>query len=137
VIETLIILFLLWAVIKIIEFVLNPDRFLSWLYRGHFSTLRTKITDVELRLSALQELGFSVEMDAQVRGGINSRRADVVAVLEGNCDLGWIINANNTDGTFNMIVDILGVSRHYNQTILINSIFDKYHELKAVKDALP
>jgi hypothetical protein len=136
VIETLIILFLLWAVIKIIEFVLNPDRFLSWWYRGHFSTLRTKITDVEVLVSALQELDFSVEMDAQVRGGTKARRADVVAVLEGDCDLGWIINANNTDGTFNLIVDILGVSRYYNQTTLINSIFDKYHELKAVKDAL-
>jgi Protein of unknown function (DUF1257) len=136
VIEALIILLLLWAAIKIIEFVLNPDRFLLWWYRGHFSTLRTKMTDVEVLVSALQDLGFSVEMDAQVRGGNKPKRADVVAVLEGDCDIGWIINANNTDGTFNLIIDVLGISRYYNQTILINSIFDKYQELKARRDAL-
>jgi Protein of unknown function (DUF1257) len=137
VIETLIILFLLWAAIKIIELVLNPDKFLSWWYRGHFSTLKTKMTDVEVLVSALQELGFSVEMDAQMRGGNKPRRADVVAVLEGDCDLGWIIDTNNTDGTFNLVVDILGVSRYYNQAILINSIFDKYQEIEAGRDALP
>ncbi len=136
-IEALIVLLLLWAAIKIIELVLNPDKFFSWWYRGHFSTSRTKMTDVEVLVSALQELGFSVERDSQVRGGNKPKRADVVAVLDGNCDLGWIVNANNNDGTFNLIVDILGVSRYYNQTILINSIFDKYQELKARIDALP
>jgi Protein of unknown function (DUF1257) len=137
VIEVLIILLLLWATIKIIEFVLNPDRFLSWHYQGHFSKLRTKITDVEVLISALEELGFSVETDAEVRGGSKPRRASVVAVLEGNCDLGFIENSNNIDGTFDLIVDLWGLSKLYKPNITIHSIFDKYHELKAIKDVLP
>jgi hypothetical protein len=35
---------------------------------GHFSTLRTKITDVELLKKSLRDLGISVRTDADVRG---------------------------------------------------------------------
>jgi Protein of unknown function (DUF1257) len=136
VIETLIILLLLWATIKIIEFVLNPDKFLSWHYQGHFSQLRTQITDVEVLINTLQELGFSVETDAEVRGGSKPRRANVVAVLEGNCDIGFIENTNNNDETFYLIADLWGLSKRYKPAIIIHSIFDKYHELEAIKDAL-
>jgi hypothetical protein len=134
--EALIILFLLWVAIKIIELVLDPNKFLSWHYQGHFSKLRTKVTDIDVLISALQELGFSVETDAEVRGGSKPRRADVVAVLEGNCDIGFVVNTNNTDGTFDLIADLWGLSKCYKPNIIIYSIFDKYQELKAIKDAL-
>ncbi len=133
-VETLIILFLLWAVLKLIEFCQNPR--LKGSFDDPFSnTLRTKITDIEVLISALQELGFSVETDAEVRGSSKSRRADVVAVLDGDCDLGFIENTNNADGTLDLIVDIWCVSKCYKPNIIIYSIFDKYHELKAIKDA--
>ena len=57
--------------------------------RGHFNTIRTKVTDIEILVDALQELGLSVERNTEIRGSYNSRlRADLVAVLDGDCDIG-------------------------------------------------
>lgn len=50
-------------------------------------------------------------------------RADIVAVLEGNQDIGWSRNAN---GYFDMIADLPGVAKKHNQTELISSLNQKY-----------
>ncbi|MEO0648110.1 MAG: DUF1257 domain-containing protein, partial [Cyanobacteria bacterium J06650_10] len=57
---------------------------------SHFSTLRTKITDAEILKSSLNDLGVNVKTEANIRGynGQNVR-ADIVAVLEGDYDIGW------------------------------------------------
>ncbi len=91
---------------------------------SHFSTLRTKITDAEILKSSLNDLGVSVKTEANIRGynGQNVR-ADIVAVLEGDYDIGW---SRNTDGSFDLIADLWGVAKKHNQTELINSINQKY-----------
>ena len=50
-------------------------------------------------------------------------RADLVAVLEGEYDLGW---SRNSDGSIDLTVDLWGVAEKYNKTELINSINQKY-----------
>ncbi|MGB3572491.1 MAG: DUF1257 domain-containing protein [Phormidesmis sp.] len=91
---------------------------------SHFSTLRTKITDAEILKSSLNDLGVSVKTEANIRGynGQNVR-ADIVAVLEGDYDIGW---SRNADGSFDLIADLWGVAKKHNQTELINSINQKY-----------
>lgn len=89
-----------------------------------FSTLRTKITDAEMLKASLRDLGITVKNDADVRGSRGERvRADIVAVLEGEYDLGW---SRNSDGTFDLIANLWGVARKHNHTELIGSINQKY-----------
>jgi hypothetical protein len=91
---------------------------------SHFSTLRTKITDAEILKASLRDLGIGIKNDADVRGYNGQRvRADIVAVLEGEYDLGWSCNG---DGTYDLIADLWGVAKKHNQTELINSINQKY-----------
>ncbi len=91
---------------------------------SHFSTLRTKITDAEILKSSLSDLGVTMKTEANIRGynGQNVR-ADIVAVLEGDYDIGW---SRNADGSFDLIADLWGVAKKHNQTELINSINQKY-----------
>ena len=91
---------------------------------SHFSTLRTKITDAEILKSSLNDMGVNVKTEANIRGynGQNVR-ADIVAVLEGDYDIGW---SRNADGSFDLIADLWGVAKKHNQTELINSINQKY-----------
>ncbi len=91
---------------------------------SHFSTLRTKITDAVILTNSLRDLGINVKTNAEVRGYNGQQvRADIVAVLEGEYDLGW---SENGDGTFDLIADLWGVAKKHNQTELINSINQKY-----------
>jgi hypothetical protein len=91
---------------------------------SHFSTLRTKITDAEVLKNSLRDLGITTKSEADVRGYQGQRvRADIVATLEGEYDLGW---SRNADGTFDLIADLWGVAKKHNQTELINSINQKY-----------
>jgi hypothetical protein len=99
---------------------------------SHFSTLRTKITSAEILTNSLRDLGISVNTDADVRGYNGQRlRADIVAVLEGEYDLGW---SRNADGSFDLIADLWGVAKKHNQTELINSINQKYAVNKTLSE---
>ena len=99
---------------------------------SHFSTLRTKITDAEILKSSLNDLGVNVKTEANIRGynGQNVR-ADIVAVLEGDYDIGW---SRNADGSFDLIADLWGVAKKHNQTELINSINQKYAVNKTLSE---
>jgi Protein of unknown function (DUF1257) len=161
-------------VLKLIEFLSNSQEFLSsWCKFDDFTVLRTKITDTEVLISTLHELGFIVKIDAEVMAGSNRsqtgilfdtnaeivitaleelglsvrkdievgadsnhRRVNVVAVVQGNCYLGWIKNTKNTDGAFDLIIDLWAVSKHHKVLPLINKILAKYHDLKIIKDYL-
>lgn len=91
---------------------------------GHFSTLRTKMKDGEILKQALRDLGITVRTEADVRGYNGQRvRADIVAVLDGEYDLGW---DRNSDGSFDLIADLWGVAKKHNQTELVNSIMQRY-----------
>ncbi len=99
---------------------------------SHFSTLRTKISDAEILQNSLRDLGINTKIDADVRGYNGQRlRADIVAVLEGEYDLGW---SRNADGSFDLIADLWGVAKKHNQTELINSINQKYAVNKTLSD---
>lgn len=99
---------------------------------SHFSTLRTKITDAEILQASLRDLGISVKNDADVRGYNGQRvRAEIVATLEGDYDLGW---SRNSDGSFDLIADLWGVAKKHNQTELINSINQKYAVNKTLSE---
>ncbi|AFY71183.1 protein of unknown function DUF1257 [Thalassoporum mexicanum PCC 7367] len=99
---------------------------------SHFSTLRTKITDAEILKSSLRDLGISVNANADVRGYNGQRvRAEIVATLEGDYDLGW---SRNGDGSFDLIADLWGVAKKHNQTELINSINQKYAVTKTLSE---
>ena len=91
---------------------------------SHFTTVRTKITNAEILKSSLADLGFKVETDCILRGynGL-TRQEEIVAVLDGQFDLGW---HRNQDGSFSMIGDFWGISKKYNQTELVNKINQKY-----------
>jgi hypothetical protein len=91
---------------------------------SHFSTLRTKISDAEILKTSLRDLGIEVKTESDIRGYNGQRvRADIVATLEGEYDLGW---SRNADGSFDLIADLWGVAKKHNQTELINSINQKY-----------
>ena len=99
---------------------------------SHFSTLRTKITDSAVLQSSLRDLGINIKNDADVRGYNGQRvRADIVAVLDGEYDLGW---SRNADGSFDLIADLWGVANKHNQTELINSINQKYAVNKTLSE---
>lgn len=100
---------------------------------SHFSTLRTKISNAEVLKTSLRDLGIEVKTEADVRGYNGQRiRADIVAVLEGEYDLGW---SENTNGSFDLIADLWGVAKKHNQTELINSINQKYAINKTLLEA--
>lgn len=100
---------------------------------SHFSTLRTKITDAEVLKTSLSDLGITVKTNADVRGYNGQRiRADIVAELEGEYDLGW---SQNSDGTYDLIADLWGVAKKHNQTELINSINQKYAVNKTLSES--
>ncbi|RMF28018.1 MAG: DUF1257 domain-containing protein [Cyanobacteria bacterium J083] len=99
---------------------------------SHFSTLRTKISDSEILVNSLRDLGITTKTNADVRGYNGQKvRADIVAVLEGEYDLGW---SENSDGTFDLIADLWGVAKKHNQTELINSINQKYAVNKSLAE---
>jgi hypothetical protein len=63
-------------------------------------------------------------VNANVRGWKGREvKADVVAVLDGYCDIGWI---RREDGSVELIADLWGVAQTYDQTELINSICRQY-----------
>jgi hypothetical protein len=120
---------------ELIEFLFKPRR-LPFDKSDDFIILKTQINDVEVLIDTLRELGLSVQVNYKVRGYYESKNANVVAVLKGDCDIGWIENTSNSDGTFDLIVDLWGVGKYYEPESLIASINQKYYELKAIKDGL-
>ena len=99
---------------------------------SHFSTLRTKITDATILKASLRDLGINVKVNADVRGYNGQRvRADIVATLDGEYDLGWTLNPENS---YDLIADLWGVAKKHNQSELINSINQKYAINKTLSD---
>lgn len=91
---------------------------------SHFSTLRSKLTDIELLKTSLRDLGFTVETNAQVQGiGCQQVRAEVVAVLEDGYGLGW---SKNADGSLDLIADLWAVAKTHNLPQLVSLINQKY-----------
>lgn len=91
---------------------------------SHFSTLRSKLTDAEILKASLRDLGMTVKTNADVRGLCNQAiPADIVVVLDGDCDLGW---SRNADGSFAIVADVWGVAKNHNLERLMSAINQKY-----------
>jgi hypothetical protein len=91
---------------------------------SHFSTVLTKVTDAEILVKSLLDLGIQVKEESEIRGfNGQSARADIVAVLEGEYDLGW---SRNAEGSFDLLADFWGVAKKHNQSELIERINQKY-----------
>jgi len=91
---------------------------------SHFNTLRSKLTDIESLKASLRHLGFVVQTNATVRGSdCQSVRADLVAVLEGDYDLGW---SRHVDGSLDLVADLWGVAKKHNMATLLSSINQHY-----------
>jgi hypothetical protein len=100
------------------KFLLNNDD-----KSNYFNTIRTRITDFQLLQLTLEQLGLLVKLNAEVRGDWGRQvRADIVAVLDGNYDIGW---SRNKDSTFDMITYLPGVTEPHGLK-LINSINTQY-----------
>jgi hypothetical protein len=94
--------------------------------KSRFSTLHTKIkkSDAEILKASLHDLGITFKTNADVRGSGGMRvHADIVAVLEGKFDLGWVLNK---DGYFDLVADLWGVAKKHNTTVLITRINQKF-----------
>ncbi|MBV8885550.1 MAG: DUF1257 domain-containing protein [Chroococcidiopsidaceae cyanobacterium CP_BM_RX_35] len=91
---------------------------------SHFTALRSQLTNIEILKVSLHHLGIAVQTNAEVRGAACQRvQADVVAVLEGDYDLGWSYNAQ---GSLDLVADLWGVARKHNLTKLMSLINQKY-----------
>jgi hypothetical protein len=103
---------------------------------NHFSTLRTKFTDTEVLKDTLSSLNLPFKTDDYVRGGTSNGkhttvRADIVIILTGSYDIGLSLNS---DGSYDLIADIWGIAKAYNQTVLINTIISVYGVKKSRKE---
>lgn len=91
---------------------------------SHFNTLRSKLTDAEILKTSLRDLGIVVQSSADVRGtGGQRTQADIVAVLEGDYDIGW---SQNAQGSLDLVADLWGVSIKHNLANLLSSINQRY-----------
>ena len=107
---------------------LEEDKFEAY----PFSTLRTKITDAELLKATLQNLNIPFKLEADVRGGGGLRvRCDIVVVLIGEYDIGY---SQSSDGSYDLVANLRGIAKAYDQTRLINCIYSVYHAKKVRKD---
>jgi hypothetical protein len=116
---------------------------------SHFNAYATQMTDAEILKASLQDLGLRVKTDAIVRGHHGqSLRAEIVAVLDGEYDLGW---SRNSQGYFDLIADDLiadfwgvtvdelasidGAAKKYLQAVLIELIEEVYAVNKVLTDS--
>jgi hypothetical protein len=101
---------------------------------SHFSTLQSKLTNGELLQTSLHDLGMTVKTNARVRGLCGqSVHADIMVVLDGECDLGW---SRRSDGSFALVADLWGVARRHDVAKLMTAVNQKYavnQTLAAVK----
>jgi hypothetical protein len=93
--------------------------------KSRFIILRSKIkeSDAEILKASIHDLGITFKTNADVRGSGGMRvYADIVVVLEGKFDIGWVLNK---DGYFDLVADWWGVAKKHNHNTLINSIHQK------------
>jgi len=111
---------------------------------SHFTKVKTQIKDMDILGKALQEMGFTVERDAKVRGYMgNSTTAPLVAKGSGKYDIGF----NVVDGSIEANADwwgfqydssekmtqkdfLGGLTMKYNQTMLRDQFVDHGYTLE-------
>jgi hypothetical protein len=88
---------------------------------SHFTTIKVEIKDGTILHEVLRELGYSVELNTQVRGYQGkTTQADYVIRQANGYDLGF----RQTGDVYEIVADFWGAK--INQTELVNSIHQKY-----------
>ncbi|MBC5795450.1 DUF1257 domain-containing protein [Sphaerospermopsis sp. LEGE 00249] len=88
---------------------------------SHFTTIKVQIKNGDVLYQILQELGYQVELNSQVRGYIgNKTHAEYVIKQANGYDLGFRKNAES----YELVADFWGAK--INQQEFINKISQKY-----------
>lgn len=90
---------------------------------SHFSRIKIKIKNGEILHQVLQELGYSVECNTQVRGYQGDKtQAEYVIRQSNRYDLGF--RRSDGDDNYELIADFWGA--RINQQDFLNAILQKY-----------
>lgn len=74
---------------------------------SHFTQVATKITDKEMLLTCLKELGYVTEEKTSIRGYRGQETAvDIAVRMQQGYDIGFVLG---TDGTYSFVADWFGV----------------------------
>lgn len=74
---------------------------------SHFTQVATKITNKELLLSCLKELGYEAEEGAAIKGYRGQETpADIAVRMRQGYDVGFVLGP---DGTYSLVADWFGV----------------------------
>ena len=88
---------------------------------SHFSTIKLQIKNGEILHQVLQELGYSVEVDAKVRGYRGDMTYAEYVIRQNN---GYDIGFRRQGEDYEIVSDFWGAK--INQTQFINNISQKY-----------
>jgi len=90
-----------------------------------FSKLHTKISNINTLEIALREMGLAFLKKGRARDSDGKKiYADLVVILKGNSDVGFVYNPDR--GTYDILLDVWGISCTQKPSILIKSIVDNY-----------
>ena len=99
---------------------------------SHFSTIKTQVTEEEILIQSLIDLGYETKQNAEIRGHNGLKiQANVVAILPGHYDIGW---SRNPDGTYDVVADLWGISKQHNHQELLDLINQRYAVNKTIKE---
>lgn len=102
---------------------------------SHFTTVKTKITDLDALKAALTDLGYSVaEGEATVRGWRNTAQTADLAARLGAFDIGF---RQAADGTYEAVADWWGVKTYegVSQQDFMRRVTQRYAYHKVVGEA--
>ncbi len=102
---------------------------------SHFTTVKTKITDLDALRAALADLGYAVvEDEARIRGWRNTSQSADIAARLGAFDIGF---RRGADGTYDAVADWWGVKTYegVSQGDFMRRVTQRYAYRKVVGEA--
>ena len=98
---------------------------------SHFTRIQTQIRNIGTLQRALEDLGYDVTQDAQVRGYRGAHtNADLVVRLDGSFDVGF---TRQKDEQVAMVADFWGLK--VDKNTFLNSVTQKYAYLTVMEQA--
>ncbi|MFM6611217.1 MAG: DUF1257 domain-containing protein [Dolichospermum sp.] len=88
---------------------------------SHFTTIKVEIKQGEVLLQVLQELGYQVEQNTQVRGYMGDKTNAEYVIRQAN---GYDLGFRQQEGIYELVADFWGAK--INQQEFINQISQKY-----------
>ncbi|HEY8369001.1 MAG TPA: DUF1257 domain-containing protein [Thermodesulfobacteriota bacterium] len=102
---------------------------------SHFTTVKTKITDLDALRAALADLGYAVvEGETQIRGWRNTSQSVDIAARLGAFDIGF---RRGADGTYDAVADWWGVKTYegLSQADFMRRVTQRYAYHKVIGEA--